>query len=1098
MTRLRWSSRLRLRLRLAGRGAGRWCCLVSLLGGLSSGLLGPRALAQTEVPGDTSLPSISPRLRVGYRTQSGGLEAMTQFEGFLPFGQSVQSSDQYSVQTLWFLEGKLLLDPEAQIGGNLLVGYRQYDAGSDRLWGGYVAYDDRRTAHSQFSQLGVGFETIGDWELRLNGYIPLGDRRDLVASSSLDSGLQLSNLRFQGNFLLADGQQQRQTTRVYDATMGGVDLEVGGKLTPGGTLRAYVGGYYSGAPGSDDILGWRLRVAAEPSPGLDLGLMLQDDARFGTRLVASVGLSWPPRAGQRSSQRSNQQRLGDSVARTDSIVLDRQVERAVTGDSFAGRPLTNPATGSAYVFQHVLGGGTAGNGTFEAPFNAMDGAIAASRLDGNGIIYVQPGTNLGFTGFTIPTQVQVLSTGPIQQIATVERSWVTLPLSGQGTLAQVNGTVTMGDRSVLSGFTVTGGTGPAVLAQTLSSATVRDSRLFSSAIAGAQVSNTSGTVSFLNTPIIGEGVPSLIATNVVNLAIANSSLTSRNSISNGLQFNGVSGTITPTNSPIQISNAQTAGIQLTGIQGTVNLSNATINQTGQAGVELADSPGAIALDRFTIQTTGDSGILGRNLGSLSFTNSSINTAVNQGIFLDRVSASLTLTDNQIRTILSGTRTLPNPIQGNLVIPTPLGNFTIPNPGATIPLPAGQGIVTANITGPVTISRNAITNTATQGMVLLTGQGQASLENNVVSNTIGADATIASSVGNLLLPTGQGIVVGNWTGGLVLNNNLVSNTRGQGIVLSGVTGSGNPIRLTGNAINQALNQGIELLDTDGDIAIANNTITNTLDSLVNLPAVPLLGSINVPQGQGIALGDVTGNLSITANRIEGTKGQLATTTGVPPSGQGIFLLNLKDSLNLTINENQIRTNFNDGILVGLLDTATLTATINNNVIANNGGAAPVRGDGIAIGLEQASRLTGLTIKDNTIQSNGDEGIDIRLGQTSAALGIASTAILINGTIQGNAIANNAQNGIQLSTFLNTQATTSILNNNLTGNGAGVLIPVVQNSRVCLNLVGNVSTTASTLTRIEPATFQVVNLGAIAAQNTGAINTVGVLTGVLICP
>ncbi len=93
---------------------------------------------------------------------------------------------------------------------------------------------------------------------------------------------------------------------------------------------------------------------------------------------------------------------------------------------------------------------------------------------------------------------------------------------------------------------------------------------------------------------------------------------------------------------------------------------------------------------------------------------------------------------------------------------------------------------------------------------------------------------------------------------------------------------------------------------------------------------------------------------------------------------------------------------------------------------------MRGDGIAIGLEQDAVVNNLLIENNTIRNNGDEGIDIRLGLQAIPITNPTTARL-TGTIQDNTIANNGQNGVQVQARGSTTARVAIDRNIINTNG-----------------------------------------------------------------
>jgi trimeric autotransporter adhesin len=384
-----------------------------------------------------------------------------QVETFVPLGQVPGRS-------IIFGEAKLNLDEH--VGGNLRLGYRQYLSGANRIVGGYFGYDHRSTGAANFGQLGLGFEILGDvWDLRLNGYVPVGSTRQQVGRSAtpwVTTGtgglINTGNMAFRGNALQEIWQQNdrsdRAITTVHQAALGGVELEGGAKLLRfqnGGDLRAYAGVYSLSGQGADSTIGWKLRLAAKPANGLTMGLGVQSDGIFGTNVLFNIGYGWPnalPK-GKRDPLADVLARLGDGVERRDRIAIDRQVNRftesqVAINEQFV--PLTNPATGKPWFFNHVIAGGTGvGNGTAESPFNAtnIQSLLDGTPQDGNGIVYIAKGTG-PLAGFMVPGGIQVLSQGPVQSILTEQRgdTPVILLNSGQGFGANL---VVIGDETVV-------------------------------------------------------------------------------------------------------------------------------------------------------------------------------------------------------------------------------------------------------------------------------------------------------------------------------------------------------------------------------------------------------------------------------------------------------------------------------------------------------------------------------------------------------------------------------------------------------------------------------------------------------------------------
>ncbi len=937
--------------------------------------------AQTPPPSATPAPpsagrlsaanlKVLPRLGIGHTSSGGGFDGFTRFEGFVPLHQ-------VPGQDLLFLETKFLLDNEANAGGNLLLGYRALSPTGKHLWGGYLAFDHRDTGNHTFSQLGLGVEHLGTWDFRANAYLPLGDRRQITSEQSLNgSTLQITDLRFQGNFLLTTGQQQTQSIRQVEAALGGFDLELGTKLAAlgkTGDLRGYGGLYYYNAPGSDGALGWRIRLAARPTDTLTLGMALQDDGRFGTVFQVNLGITFPGSHPQGAAPDSLLARLGESTARTGTVVVDRQTEVVTQSTAFADAPLLNAATGQPYLFQHLAPGTSGGNGTIESPFGQMQLALNATRSDGNSIVYVQ-GSNAVIPAFTIPAAVQVLSSGPVQTLASLDRGSVQIPNSGGGVFPAIAGTVILNNNTVLSGFTLASTTGPAITGNGIGTTTIRQNR--------------------------------------------------------------------------------------------------------------------------------------------------ITSAQDQGIALQNLTAgTITITDNTISTIQGGSIFAPPiPLPGlgtDFTIPGPGGSLTFSIPAA-IPLPTGQGIALNGSPGQVNILRNAIANTTSQGIVILSPSGTVTLQDNTLRNTIGTPSPVTVLGSPVLVPAGQGIIIANASGPLNLNRNTLDTLNGQGIVIAGSTA---PTTIDFTTINRASDQGILLNGIGGTVDVNSNSITNTARRATDI-TVPTLGTVPLYTGQGIAIVGVTGNASdftLRNNTISGTEGFTSTIPIPPSSGQGVFVALNSGQTRITLTNNQVRNNFDDGMVFGFTGTSQASLTINGNTIEGNGGI-PVRGDGIAIALEDSAILNTLLIENNTIRTNGDEGIDIRLG----ILPFTPATAQVIGTIRNNTITGNAQNGIQLQTFDGAQANLTITGNTLTSNGfRGIDLATFDTGRIsadvrlntftgnatpglrtvsfantstlCVNLTGNTSNTGYQL----GAGTQVVNLPGVTTANTGTVTAAGA-TNVPICP
>lgn len=721
--------------------------------------LPPRTVSQTDILGQNnpqSTPPVesaqsspqrfAPRIGgqfttgpgVGYESSFGGIE------GFVPFGQNPG-------QNLSFLEGRLLISTDdAQLGGNLVVAHRLYNAKSDRTFGGYVAYDIRDTGRNVFNQLGAGIETLGkNWDARINAYIPIGENRQQVAETTVDN-VSLSNPIFQGNFLSITRQQQRQISRQYEVAMGGFDAEAGVKilsLGETGELRGFAGFYYLDPPNQGSFVGGRARLEARPNDNLKVGLSLQTDSNFGTTAVLSIGANFPgtrPRGIRKED--SVLARLGESIIRQPNIVVDEQSESETIILPETTILISNPNTGQPWTFRHVnLGIGT-GNGTVENPTQSVSQALTLAQP--NDIVYVQPGTNSGIPAFTIPDGVQVLSTSPVQQINTVEVGIIQLANSGNGLLPRVTGTVTLGNNTTLSGFEINSIEGSGILGTNINNTTIRD--------------NVISNSSFSNSTTAGQGIFLTNVTGKIN--IANNSLQGNSETAIGINNNAGQTELTIDTNTLA-DNIGGIQLQLLGTaQATTQITNNSIANSGNIDILLGE----------TAQT------------NLTISNNIINNPTSQGINFQAF-------DNAQVTVVVSNNTISN-ISGDGNVTGDGMNFGLNQNSRTQLTITGNTIDTASDDGidlnlfddavsEVTISNNRISNTNSEGV----GLGNIGIE--------------VDAEGNSQLR-------------LLIQSNTITTSGDQGISIFAGSGGGNPQILTSVRLNTLTDNNISGLATGG--------------------------------------------------------------------------------------------------------------------------------------------------------------------------------------------------------------------------------------------------------------------------------------------
>ncbi|HUG89580.1 MAG TPA: inverse autotransporter beta domain-containing protein [Planctomycetaceae bacterium] len=109
-------------------------------------------------------------------------------------------------------------------GYNVGLGVRTTAGPAQRIWGGNLYFDYRDLGSPDFQQIGVGVESLGPWDFRANGYLPVGD-------DTLGAGC--SNPRFfERNILLDVAATDALPVAVDSRSPAGVEWRTGRCGTP--------------------------------------------------------------------------------------------------------------------------------------------------------------------------------------------------------------------------------------------------------------------------------------------------------------------------------------------------------------------------------------------------------------------------------------------------------------------------------------------------------------------------------------------------------------------------------------------------------------------------------------------------------------------------------------------------------------------------------------------------------------------------------------------------------------------------------------------------------------------------------------------------
>ena len=633
------------------------------------------AFAQTAPAGnDTSaevttetFPSFNPRLGVRYNTKGSGYDAFTSFEGFVPLLQTPGKN-------VTFLEGRLLLDDKDYISGNLVLGHRILSDSGKRVIGTYVSFDKRNTGSNAFNQVGLGFESLGDVDFRANAYLPVDNARRPMNDGYTGGAV------FSGQSLFLQ--------RRYETALHGIDAEIGTRLTRlgSGDIRAYAGGYYYGGDNIEDTFGWKARLAANPTDALNLNITVQNDPLFNTSALFTIGFTFPGSGASRA--KTDQERLIARMADFTERQAIIPVARDVQIDFSQPATIINPAAapGQQTRFIQVTAGGT-GTGTGEAPLGTGSLVSTVTSATPGTIVYVNGAPNVPLANtLTVPAGVQLLSSGPVQTVNTVEAGTIRLPGSGSGLFP------------VLTGTPVIAGNGLVRLS-----------------------SNTTVSGFDVRIPTTGFVAPAGVPTNVDARGIVGSGI-SNVTIANNF-----------------VSNARREAIDLSEVTGNVAINNNTVRDSGvnnsENAIRVSNSRGTVALGIANNTITNNNGVAvslsGTAQGTATVENNSISTT-RTGISL-RASETANLTSIARGNRINGTSTSREGIASR-TFDTAQANTTIS--GNTISnMASGVVLESSDSAKPqITVSGNTIDRSRTNG-IYVNAIGNSELRANVSGNTI---------------------------------------------------------------------------------------------------------------------------------------------------------------------------------------------------------------------------------------------------------------------------------------------------------------------------------------------------------------------------
>lgn len=271
---------------------------------------------------------------ISFEGKLGNKRTINEFNLQLPI---LQTND-----SMFFLDVRAQWDNKSSQEGNFGLGYRRI-IDQEYIVGGYGFFDRRWSLNDKkYTQAVVGLELLTeDWDFRVNGYQPLGDRSHTISVGTGSS---------QSNDVIKNGAGLSLVTRSYDnaaiiteEAMSGVDGEIGYRLPiskrDGGLdLRVFAGAFSFRGDDAATVQGPRIRLQAEIDGGaleflpsgskLTVGGVWQYDKVRDRQRFAVVRLTIPLQSSKTS--KSSSLLRGISRRMTTPIVRDVDIVTATT------------------------------------------------------------------------------------------------------------------------------------------------------------------------------------------------------------------------------------------------------------------------------------------------------------------------------------------------------------------------------------------------------------------------------------------------------------------------------------------------------------------------------------------------------------------------------------------------------------------------------------------------------------------------------------------------------------------------------------------------------------------------------------------------
>lgn len=796
--------------------------------------------------------------------------------------------------------------------------------------------------------------------------------------------------------------------------------------------------------------------------------------------------------------------LTGTVTLANSVVVD-----GFDMNTGSGTALTNGGTGVTGITVNVgnitttTGTGVSVTGTGNTGTMIFASVTTGAAVNGITVTnFATPGTvsvNGGTITATTGTGINFAS------VTGVTLSGVTINQTSQTALALNATPITLNGNLIIT--TSGGGTGVSFGGGTASIAAGANTFSITNTSTGQGIAATAGTISITgsnNTISTQTGTALSIANTTVGAGGLTFANVSANGAANGINLNTVTGTGSITINAGTITGGAGAAFNVTGGSGLVTYSGSISQATAsQALVSVAGGhSGTLTFQTGTLSTTNGTGLQFNNAdGTYNFNGTTtLNggdagidvTAASAGIFNFNSNTSIAGTTdptNEVITVqnststftYSGTFNKTNGTRGIFITGNTAGTIAINGTGTKIITTTGANNaidVTSNTGATINFSGNNLVLTTASGTGLnATGGGTISVTGtgntitsptgtalNVVSTTIGASGLTFQSISSASVAAPTGIILDNTgsTAGLTITG---TGTAGSGGTIANKTGAdGSTTNGIGIYLNNTQSPSFTRMQLNDHQNFAIRGLTVRGFTLANCVINGTNGNNVGADEASIYFTDLTGSAAVTNSTISGG------------AEDNLRISNSSGSLNritvsgCTFNANG--TSGNDAILLDGLGTATINATIQNNVFT------AARANHVAVVFNFSSGGD-IIINNNTLTNNHPN----KLGSDFGILIGSTSNANVTYQVDGNSVRDAGGSGIEVDRLAGGSGSmTGSITNNIVGVSGTANSGSFAGSCIFVGLVGSGTTATHTSTVSGNTLRQFTNYG-IGITNSG---------------